>query len=376
MKTFNCPSCSGPLTYDESADKVIECRFCGQSVMVPEGWRRKARVVGSGAASGIARGIAIMAVVISVVVGITIVFVTQSVERVAAPASPPVEITLPPSVTSQLEQLTGEPEGFRVVRAFGDEGTGPGRFKDARSIALDQQGHLYVAEYSGGRIQRFDTTGKFLSQWIANPETPLRALVAGRDGIVYVVQRGVIERYEGATGEPLEPLPRPGRRRYDDAYPMADGGLVAVAGTGWDGEIVRLDAQGRDRVSFGIESLNMQVAADGLGYIYVLGRYRDRGTSGKAIFKYDPEGQFINRFGGEGDEPGQFKAPHTLAVDGQGRVYVSDIKGIQVFDGDGRYLRTLRAGRSIFGMAFDDAGDLYIVERNSHQVQKIRIDGP
>ena len=36
LQTFNCPSCSGPLEYSREAGTVVECQFCGQSVMVPE----------------------------------------------------------------------------------------------------------------------------------------------------------------------------------------------------------------------------------------------------------------------------------------------------------------------------------------------------
>src|SRR6185436_902489 len=44
-----------------------------------------------------------------------------------------------------------------VVLRFGSEGTGAGRFEDARSVAVDGAGRIYVAEYSGGRVQVFDS---------------------------------------------------------------------------------------------------------------------------------------------------------------------------------------------------------------------------
>ena len=83
---------------------------------------------------------------------------------------------------------------------FGSEGIGPGMMKDARSIALDGKGNIYVGEYIGGRIQVFDATGKFLTQWMVDTKMPLRGLAADRKGTVYVVQRGAITRYEGETG--------------------------------------------------------------------------------------------------------------------------------------------------------------------------------
>ena len=86
---------------------------------------------------------------------------------------------------------------------FGEEGIGPGMFKDARSIALDGSGKIYVGEYSGGRIQVFDPEGKFITQWTVDPKMPLRGLAADRNGIAYVVQSGKISRHQGETGNLL-----------------------------------------------------------------------------------------------------------------------------------------------------------------------------
>ena len=374
MKTFSCPSCSGPLEYTEAAGKVVQCRFCGQSVVVPDHWHgTPPRANATAKKKGL--GIVISVVLLSLVITGIIISLSVKTEPDVS-QGPTVAIPVPPARTPPLSQATAQPEGFRIVRAFGDEGTGSGRFEDGRALALDHQGHLYVAEYSGGRIQRFDTTGKFLSQWIANPDMPLPALVAGRNGIVYVVQAGNIDRYEGATGEKLASVPFSRNTRISDAFPLLDGGLLVVAGSGWSHQIIRLDAEGQARLSYEIEAVNVQVAADGLGYIYALAQYRERGNFDQAVFKYDPDGTFLNRFGSQGEDPGQFRAPHAITVDGQGRVYVSDINGLQVFDGDGRFLKTLKAGPSIFGMAFDEQDALYVMERNSNQVRKLRLLWP
>jgi outer membrane protein assembly factor BamB len=104
--------------------------------------------------------------------------------------------------------------------------------------------------------------------------------------------------------------------------------------------------------------LDTQVAIDGLGNIYALGSFNN------AVFKFSPEGKFITRFGDAGDQPGQFRAPSTIAVDGKGRVYVSDFKGVQVFDSNGRYLATFNPGGTASGMVFSDKNELFIAARN------------
>jgi sugar lactone lactonase YvrE len=71
---------------------------------------------------------------------------------------------------------------------------------------------------------------------------------------------------------------------------------------------------------------------------------------------------------------GQFRAPSAIAVDGKGRVYVSDIKGIQVFDGNGRYLTVFNPGGMAFGMVFNDKNELYVAARK--QVVKLALKEP
>jgi sugar lactone lactonase YvrE len=81
------------------------------------------------------------------------------------------------------------------------------------------------------------------------------------------------------------------------------------------------------------------------------------------VFKFTREGKYISRFGGDGDQRGQFRAPSAIAVDGQGRVYVSDFKGIQVFDTGGRYLETIKVRGPASGMIFNDKDELFVVAR-------------
>lgn len=102
----------------------------------------------------------------------------------------------------------------------------------------------------------------------------------------------------------------------------------------------------------------MRVAVDGAGDIYALGRFND------AVFKFGRDGKFMNRFGGKGDQPGQIRAAYSIAVDGYGRVYVGDIKGIQVFDANGRYLTLLDQKGMAFGMVFNEKNELFVVARD------------
>ncbi|PYK32305.1 MAG: hypothetical protein DME57_00335 [Verrucomicrobia bacterium] len=57
-------------------------------------------------------------------------------------------------------------------------------------------------------------------------------------------------------------------------------------------------------------------------------------------------------------------AASSIAVDGKGRVFVSDIQGIQVFDSDGRFVTGFRPDGVASGMTFNDQNALLVVSRN------------
>ncbi len=367
LKTFNCPACGGPLEYSAEAGQVVRCRFCGQSVMTPE----RAREIPLISTAAVGRGIRWLVVISLAVVGLGVAFIFLL--RPSSPVSAPSSVAVP--ATPNLPAAPPAGASFRVALTFGEEGIGPGRFEDARHIALDGEGYLYVGEYTGGRIQRFDSTGRFMTQWLVDTERALRGLAADRNGIVYVVQGGKIQRYRGATGEALDTWSGPSRFRPDGVYPTPDGGMLVFGGGASPAQVVRFDAQGQVRLVVETPARNARAAVDGLGNIYVIGGFSERGKSSEAVFKFDPAGTFLTRFGSTGDEPGQFHAPHTIAVDGRGRVYVSDIKGLQVFDADGRFLEQLDVGRTLFGMVFNDRDELFVVDRNAHRVMKITLKG-
>jgi hypothetical protein len=272
-----------------------------------------------------------------------------------------------PFIPSTSNGGSSSSSGFaNVALEFGSEGIGQGQFKDARSLGVDGEGRIYVAEYLGGRVQVFDAQGKFLNGWMVDPKMPLRGMAVDRKGTVYIVQKGVITRYEGTTGKSLGELRAAGTSRFDDAAMTADGGLIATAYAGGGDDIVRFSSGGqvvqtiRKAISAQTDhsELNMRLAADGLGNVYALGTFND------AVLKFSRDGRFITRMGGSGGEPGQFRAASALAVDGQGRVFVSDSKGIQVFDTNGRYLDVFKIPNNVaFGLVFNDRDELFVAAR-------------
>ncbi len=352
---------------------TARCSYCNSSLSVPDEIRgRPAQVVNidlRGAGSKATKWIllALLVPVIGLVIGIVAMggFLIPML-RSSGSTNNNRPITFPSRDRSAVKPTKEEPPSFaKLLLDFGQEGIGPGMFTDARSIAIDGDSRIYVGEYTGGRVQVFDGDGKFLTQWTVDQKMPLRGLAADRKGVVYVVQRGKIFKYEGATGKPLGEVAYSGGWGFDDLTMAADGGFVAAWYKNRD-DIVRFNSEGQvvrtiNGAISGVtdrSELNTRVAIDGLGNIYALGSFND------AVFKFGPDGKFLNRFGDGGDQPGQFRAPSALAVDGKGRVFVSDFKGVQIFDGNGRYLKVFKPKGSTSGMVFNDRNELFIAARN------------
>ena len=74
------------------------------------------------------------------------------------------------------------------------------------------------------------------------------------------------------------------------------------------------------------------------GDIYVSDGYHNA-----RVHKFSPTGKLLFSWGEPGTGPGQFNFPHNIACDADGLVYVADRENhrIQVFDGDGNYVRQI-----------------------------------
>ena len=56
------------------------------------------------------------------------------------------------------------PDG-KFLLEFGKRGTGPGEFGMPHNVQVDVQERVYVSDRDNGRVQVFDSNGKFLREW-------------------------------------------------------------------------------------------------------------------------------------------------------------------------------------------------------------------
>lgn len=261
----------------------------------------------------------------------------------------------------------------------GAEGNGPGFFKDTRWVGVDGSGRIYTADYDNeGRIQVFDAMGKYLTQWAAN-EKMITRMAVSREGIVYLLLNSRVFRYDGMTGKLLGTLPS-----GDDSDTVYFSRIEAMTITvnnelilagpdlliryNEDGEILQklfnmFDGLTTDKIIH-IED----IATDGSNNLYILTNRFD-----EAIYKFSKQGIFIDRIGQYGDKEGDFIAPASIAIDGQGRLYVNDFSGIMIFEQNGRYQEIFKLFGVAFSIKFDTENNLYRMDRNANQVQKFRV---
>jgi DNA-binding beta-propeller fold protein YncE len=53
----------------------------------------------------------------------------------------------------------------KFLLEFGKRGTGPGEFGMPHNVAVDAQERVYISDRDNGRVEVFDSNGKFLKEW-------------------------------------------------------------------------------------------------------------------------------------------------------------------------------------------------------------------
>ena len=91
------------------------------------------------------------------------------------------------------------------------------------------------------------------------------------------------------------------------------------------------------------------------------------GDTNARIVKFDKTGKFLKTWGKKGTGPGEFDAPHGLAMDSTGKLYVADRSNsrIQIFDQDGKFLAEWRQFGRPSGVFIDKKDIIYVADSTS-----------
>jgi sugar lactone lactonase YvrE len=93
------------------------------------------------------------------------------------------------------------------------------------------------------------------------------------------------------------------------------------------------------------------------------------GNSNARIVKFSKSGAFIKTWGKKGSGPGEFDAPHALAMDSRGRLFVADRSNnrIQIFDQDGTFVAEWKQFGRPSGIYIDKHDVLYSADTQSDE---------
>ena len=91
------------------------------------------------------------------------------------------------------------------------------------------------------------------------------------------------------------------------------------------------------------------------------------GEGNDRVVRFNPEGEFIDAWGGPGSGPGQFRTPHAIARDSQGRIFIGDRANnrIQIFREDGTFLEAWRQFSRPSGIFIDEDDTIYVADSES-----------
>jgi DNA-binding beta-propeller fold protein YncE len=94
------------------------------------------------------------------------------------------------------------------------------------------------------------------------------------------------------------------------------------------------------------------------------------GSTGR-IMKFTKDGKFIKEWGRIGSARGEFRTPHALAFDAQGRLFVADRGNhrIQIFDQDGNYIDSYYQFGRVSGLFVTADDTLYTIDSESDQTR-------
>jgi len=85
------------------------------------------------------------------------------------------------------------------------------------------------------------------------------------------------------------------------------------------------------------------------------------------IVKFTRDGKYVKEWGKLGSGPGEFRTPHSLALDSRGRLFVADRGNhrIQIFDQDGKFLAEWKQFSRVSGLFITATDMLYAIDSES-----------
>ena len=232
---------------------------------------------------------------------------------------------------------------------FGGESSGAGRLLRPDDVAIDASGNAWVADTEHNRVQKFNSSGEFVSQFgVAEPPV---AIDLDSEGNVWVATSagfgGKVREYK-TNGELI---------RSFGEYGTGNGQFASLSG----------------------------IAIDPSGNVWTVEAGSEVFGSEKArVQKFNSKGEYLAQFGKEGTGNGEFKAPGAIAADTEGNLLVADTGNarVQEFNSAGEYVRkygSSGSGNGQFasptGIAVDSEGRVWVTDTGNNRIQRFSSKG-
>ena len=289
---------------------------------------------------------------------------------------------------------------------LGSHGKGDGQFSIAWGVAVDESGNIYVADTGNDRVQKFNSSGRFLTKWgsrgFGNGQfDSLRGVAVDGVGDVYVADsyNHRVQKFS-STGTYLTQwgTKGSGNGQFKEPFDVAvDGSGNVYVADSYNHRVQKFNSSGVFQAkwgewSFGHNDPNIPdfespsgIAADNDGNVYVVDTGNSRvqkfdGNSKEYYAKAIP----LAKWGTHGSGDGQFNTPFGVAVDGSGNVYVADTYNdrVQKFNSSGQFLTkwgSRGSGKGQFmkpsGIAIDRTGNIYVADSDNNRIQKFNSSG-
>jgi len=213
------------------------------------------------------------------------------------------------------------------IKTWGEQGEGKGQFNEPSGLTFDKDGNVYVADAVNGRIQKFDSNGKYLME-INLSKTgfwrPRNVLVAP-NGDIYVANTGKWNIYRfnkngGQIGAFTELFGEVFGLAMDKAglLYVADAGARAVVVLSPDLQILR---KHKIKAWRNVQGTMPMIAMDSKQRLYCVSAYEQK----IAVYDTtDPKFKLIGEIRNQKGAPPLFNNPLGIAIDGEDNIYVTE----------------------------------------------------
>ncbi len=252
-------------------------------------------------------------------------------------AQPDAQPNAQPNPYRTVENLFRMPEG-RTWGSLSAVDVDP----DGKSIWVGERcGQNSCAGRSEAPILKFDPSGKLLKSFGEGMLLFPHGIHVDKDGNVWVTDA------QGKDGKGHQVF-----KFSPEGKVLMTLGKAGVAGDGPD--------------TFN-QPCDVVVAAN--GDIFVADGHGGMGSEvHPRIVKFSKDGKYIKEWGKRGSAPGEFNAPHALALDSLGRLFVGDRGNnrIQIFDQEGKFLEEWKQFSRPSGIFIDKNDVIYVADSESN----------